>query len=67
MKLKRVHVQNFRSVINSGDSLSIRLHVSSERTKAGKSAILDALYKMNPVEPEERLDALAQTFPEYLR
>jgi hypothetical protein len=58
MKLKRVRVQNFRSVIDSGVFSVDQVTCLVGKNESGKSAILDALYKMNPVEPEERLDEL---------
>jgi AAA ATPase domain len=58
MKLKRVRVQNFRSVIDSGVFSVDQVTCLVGKNESGKSAILDALYKVNPVEAEEKLDEL---------
>jgi AAA domain, putative AbiEii toxin, Type IV TA system len=58
MKLKRVRVQNFRSVIDSGVFSVDQVTCLVGKNESGKSAVLDAVYKLNPVESEEKLDEL---------
>jgi len=50
VKMKKAVVRNYKSVENSGEFSVDQITCLVGKNEAGKSAILDALYKLNPVE-----------------
>src|SRR5918997_3526782 len=58
VKLKSMRIQNFKSVLDSGPVRVDDLTCLVGKNESGKSAVLDALYKLNPVEVEDTLDEL---------
>ncbi|MGH9712194.1 MAG: ATP-dependent nuclease [Candidatus Acidiferrales bacterium] len=63
MKLTRVHVKNFQSVRNSNpfDIQDITCLVG--KNEAGKTAILQALYRLNPIDANEGKYDVTDDFP----
>lgn len=53
MKLKSVQVQNYKCIENSGKFGVDQITCLVGKNEAGKSALLEALYKLNPVDPDE--------------
>jgi predicted ATPase len=51
VKMKKAVVKNYKSVEDSGEFSIDQITCLVGKNEAGKSAILDALYKLNPVEP----------------
>jgi predicted ATPase len=51
VKMKKAVVKNYKSVEDSGEFSIDQITYLVGKNEAGKSAILDALYKLNPVEP----------------
>jgi predicted ATPase len=51
VKLKKVRVQNYKSIEDSTEFSIDQVTCLVGKNEAGKSTILDALYKLNPVEP----------------
>jgi predicted ATP-dependent endonuclease of OLD family len=58
VKLTSVRIQNFKSVVDSGPFRVDDVTCLVGKNESGKSAVLDALYKLNPVEVEDRLGEL---------
>ena len=52
MKLKKVHVREFKSILDSNEFDVTDITCLVGKNEAGKSAILQALYKLNPIVPE---------------
>lgn len=53
MKLKKAVIANFKSIENSGEFNVDQVTCLVGKNEAGKTAVLDALYKINPVEPNK--------------
>src|SRR6266700_4726987 len=53
MKLKKAVISNFKSIENSGEFTVDQVTCLVGKNEAGKTAVLDALYKINPVEPNK--------------
>lgn len=53
MQLVRVRVQNFKCVEDSGEFTIDRVTCLIGKNESGKTALLEALYKLNPVEPNQ--------------
>jgi AAA15 family ATPase/GTPase len=53
MQLKSFHVEEFQSVHDSGPIETGEITCLVGKNEAGKSALLRALYRLNPVVPEE--------------
>lgn len=53
MILKSVRIQNFKCIEDSGDFSIDRVTCLVGKNESGKSAILQALYKLNPAVKEE--------------
>ena len=51
MKLKKAQVRNYKSIEDSNEFSVDQVTCLVGKNEAGKSAVLDALYKLNPVEP----------------
>src|SRR5918998_68505 len=58
VKLKSMRIQNFKSVLDSGPVRVDEVTCLVGKNESGKSAVLDALYKLNPVESEDTLNEL---------
>ncbi len=52
MKLKKVKVENYKCIENSEEFLIDDITCLVGKNEAGKSAILQALYKLNPIEED---------------
>ena len=52
MQLVRARMQNFKCVEDSGEFTVDRVTCLIGKNESGKTALLEALYKLNPVEPE---------------
>ena len=50
MKLTKAEIANFKSIENSGEFAVDQVTCLVGKNEAGKTAVLDALYKINPVE-----------------
>lgn len=53
MKLTNVRVQKYKCVEDSGEFRVDQVTCLVGKNESGKSALLEALYKLNPVEPDE--------------
>ncbi len=53
MKLKSLKVQNFKCIEDSEEFRIDQVTCLMGKNEAGKTAILEALYKLNPVESEK--------------
>ncbi|MFH0851947.1 MAG: AAA family ATPase, partial [Candidatus Peregrinibacteria bacterium] len=53
MQLVRVRVQNFKCVEDSDEFTIDRVTCLIGKNESGKTALLEALYKLNPVEPNQ--------------
>jgi predicted ATP-dependent endonuclease of OLD family len=53
-----MRIQNFKSVLDSGPVGVDEVTCLVGKNESGKSAVLDALYKLNPVESEDTLNEL---------
>ena len=52
MKLTKVHVHEFKSIMDSNQFDVTDITCLVGKNEAGKTAILQALYKLNPIVPE---------------
>jgi len=66
MKLKTVRIKNFKCILDSSDFSIDQLTCLVGKNESGKSAILQALYKLNPVDPKEVYNALYEYPKMYL-
>jgi hypothetical protein len=66
MKLKSVHVENFKSILHSTE-VSIQDDVTCivGKNESGKTAFLSALYRLNPVNPGAKFEVQRQ-YPAWL-
>lgn len=62
MKLKKAHVRNYKSVEDSNEFSVDQVTCLVGKNEAGKTAVLDALYKLNPVEAN-RVEFTEYEFP----
>ena len=62
MKLRKICVENFKCIENSKEFDVDDITCLLGKNEAGKSAILQALYKLNPIEPE-KTNFLETEFP----
>ena len=53
MKLKKVQIENFKCIEDSQEFEIDQVTCLMGKNEAGKTAILEALYKLNPVEEEK--------------
>ena len=59
MQLKKVRIQNFQSVIDSNEFVVGEVTCLVGKNEAGKTAILKALYRLNPLNPRDsKYDAI---------
>src|SRR5262245_30810300 len=63
MKLKKVHVREFKSIVNSGEFDITDITCLVGKNEAGKTAILSALYKLNPIIPEHGRFDVTEHYP----
>ncbi|MCW4038855.1 MAG: ATP-binding protein [Candidatus Bathyarchaeota archaeon] len=54
MKLESVKIENFKSILDTTEFSVKNVTCLVGKNEAGKSAILQALYKLNPDVPEAR-------------
>ena len=58
MKLVNLRIKNFKCILDSTDFSVDQLTCLVGKNESGKSAILQALYKLNPVDNNEKYNAL---------
>lgn len=58
MKLVTAQIKNFRCILDSTDFSVDQLTCLVGKNESGKSALLQALYKLNPVDSKEKYNAL---------
>jgi len=63
MKLTKVHVREFKSIVNSNEFDVADITCLVGKNEAGKSAILQALYKLNPIVPEHAKFNITEDYP----
>jgi hypothetical protein len=63
MKLKKVRVREFKSVVDSGEFDVTDITCLVGKNEAGKTAILSALYKLNPIIPEHGRFDVTEQYP----
>src|SRR5262245_43243580 len=63
MKLTKVHVHEFKSILDSNEFDVTDITCLVGKNEAGKSAILQALYKLNPIIPEHRQFDVTEDYP----
>ena len=63
MKLKSVHIKNFQSVIDSNEFDVGDVTCLVGKNEAGKTAILKALYRLNPLNPQDSTYEAIHNFP----
>jgi hypothetical protein len=63
MKLKKIHVRKFKSIIDSNEFDVSDITCLVGKNEAGKTAILQALYKLNPIVPEHANFDVTEEYP----
>jgi len=63
MKLTKVHVHEFKSILDSNEFDIRDITCLVGKNEAGKSAILQALYKLNPIIPEHSQFDVTEDYP----
>src|SRR5262245_25565302 len=63
MKLKKIHVREFKSIIDSTEFDLTDITCLVGKKEAGKTAILQALYRLNPIVPEHAYFDVADEYP----
>jgi predicted ATPase len=63
MKLTKVHVHEFKSIMDSNQFDVTDITCLVGKNEAGKTAILEALYKLNPIIPEHAQFDLTEDYP----
>ena len=59
MQLKKIRIQNFQSVIDSNEFEIGDVTCLVGKNEAGKTAMLKALYRLNPLNPKDsKYDAI---------
>lgn len=66
MKLVKVRIKNFKCILDSTDFSIDQLTCLVGKNESGKSAILQALYKLNSVDSNEKYNALYEYPKMYL-
>jgi predicted ATP-dependent endonuclease of OLD family len=66
MKLVNVHIKNFRSIIDSNQFEISDITCLVGKNEAGKTALLKALYKLNPVASSDGSFDLIEEYPRQL-
>src|SRR5437870_627859 len=72
MKLKKIRVREFKSIVDSNEFDITDITCLVGKNEAGKTAVLQALYKLNPIIPEHAHFDVTEEYPrahvdEYLR
>jgi predicted ATPase len=63
MKLKKIHVREFKSIVDSNEFDVTDITCLVGKNEAGKTAILQALYKLNPIVPEHAHFDVTEEYP----
>lgn len=63
MKLTNVHVKEFESVLDSGEFAVGDITCLVGKNEAGKTAILQALYRLNPIIPTDANYSITDDYP----
>lgn len=63
MLLKRFHVSEFQGVLNSGPIEVDDITCLVGKNEAGKTALLKALYRLNPIRPEDASFSVTDDYP----
>ena len=63
MKLKKIRVQEFKSIMDSNDVDRTDITCLVGKNEAGKTAFLEALYKLNPIVPEHARFDVVEEYP----
>lgn len=63
MKLQSFRVTNYKSVLDSGPIDVDEITCLVGKNEAGKSAILGALYRLNPIRPEDAAFSITDDYP----
>src|SRR5215467_5710482 len=63
MKLKKIRVQEFKSIMDSNDVDITDITCLVGKNEAGKTAFLEALYKLNPIVPEHAQFDVVEEYP----
>src|SRR5215467_3883822 len=63
MKLKKIRVQEFKSIMDSNDVDITDVTCLVGKNEAGKTAFLEALYKLNPIVPEHARFDVVEEYP----
>ena len=63
MKLTSVRITNFRSIRDSGDFGITDITCLVGKNEAGKTALLHALYRLNPIIPKDGMYSLDNDYP----
>jgi len=58
MLLKKVRVTNYKCILDSAEFSIDQLTCLVGKNESGKSALMQALYKLNPVDPEDKYEEL---------
>jgi len=63
MKLTKVHVREFKSIRDSNPFEIGNVTCLVGKNEAGKTAILEALYRLNPIIPEHAKFEVTEDYP----
>src|SRR5262245_48760423 len=63
MKLKKVHAREFKSIMDSNEFDVADITCLVGKNEAGKTAILQALYRLNPIVPEHAQFNVTEDYP----
>jgi hypothetical protein len=63
MKLKKIRVREFKSIMDSNDVDITDVTCLVGKNEAGKTAFLEALYKLNPIVPEHARFDVVEEYP----
>jgi AAA15 family ATPase/GTPase len=63
MKLKKIRVHEFKSIMDSNDVDITDITCLVGKNEAGKTAFLEALYKLNPIVPEHARFDVVEEYP----
>src|SRR5690349_10135081 len=63
MKLKKIRVREFKSIMDSNEVDITDITCLVGKNEAGKTAFLEALYKLNPIVPEHACFDVVEEYP----